>query len=270
MPAPALRTLPDLNPAPVPAPTITVLPDPAPDATPTAAPAKRGGGLNLGALGAAKPKAKSETNRPTVPRDQELDALLDSFALIKPQFDDLEAQCDMHRAEIIARCFPHWLAIAAKQPDVGSLNLVSGNPATKLLLSVQNRYAAQVEFSAGQEALMAAITRTVDGAAEPEDATLARFEEAFEPGLTIALKFGEVPAELRQAVIDDLLPVFEKHGLLQPIGDAKAAAAVCKQIVQPKVGFHARRHSLFTIEENLAIQQILPAVGMVKLTGLKK
>jgi len=268
MSALALQALPD------PTPDLRVLPDPAPVAPAPAAPApKAKGGLNLGALGTAKPKAKAETARPTVPHSADLDALADSFAEMKPRFDALEAQVKSTRLQIIAHCFPHWLAVAQKQPDVGSLNLLGGKPETKLLLSVQNRYPSQVEFSAGQEALLAAIARPAnDGTTnfEPEETTLARFDEAFESGLTIGLKFGEIPQEMRQAVIDDLLPVFEKHGLLQPLPGMEEAAAVCKQIVQPRPGFHARRHSLFTIEENLRIQEILPAVGMVKLTGLKK
>jgi hypothetical protein len=138
---------------------------------------------------------------------------------------------------------------------------------------VQNRYPSQVEFGAGQEAILVAIGR--DG--EDQGTTQARFDEAFETGLSISLKFGEIPVEQRQAVIDDLLPVFEKHGLLTPAAPAAddpegevSAAVVCRQIVQPKPGFHARRHSLFTLEENLRLQEILPAVGMVKVTGLKK
>ena len=266
MPAVALRTLPDLDPAP--APALHLLPDPAPaPAAPSAPPppAKRSAGLNLGGMKPAA-KAKAETTRTSIPRTPEIDALADRFAELKPEFDRLEAQLDETKAQLVATCFPAWLEACSRQPDTSSMNLHGTKPETKLLLSVTSRYPSQVEFSAGQEALLAAITRPTD----TEDDTLARFEAAFEPGLTIALKFPMVPEEDRQAIIDDLLPIFEKHGMLTAAPDMKEAAAVCKQIVQPKAGFHTRRHALFSIAENLAIQQILPAVCYPKYTGLKK
>ncbi|HEX8312334.1 MAG TPA: hypothetical protein VF614_13520 [Chthoniobacteraceae bacterium] len=268
MSAQRLQALPDPTP---PAPAIVALPNP-PPAT-TAAPAAKRGPLNLGSLGLAKPKAKKSEDRPVVPANEELAELADQYAREKPQFDALEGSIKSTRLSILHFAFPAWLSAGQTQPDVSSLHVFGSQPDTKLLVSVQNRYPSQVEFGAGQEAILAVIGR--DG--EDEAATQARFDEAFEAGLSISLKFGEIPVENRQAVIDDLLPIFEKHGLLTPAAPAAedaegevSAAVVCKQIVQPKPGFHARRHALFTLEENLRLQEILPAVGMVKVTGLKK
>lgn len=253
MSLPQLKTLPD------PTPELHVLPSPPPAPAEPKKPAKPAGGLNLGGLATAKPKAKAGDTRPTIPGDPELEELADTFAAEKPEFDALEGRLKLLRAEIISRTFPAWLAAAAQKPDVGSLNLLGKLPEkatderTRLLVSMQNRYLTLPEFSAGQEKVLAIIDE-------------ARFEQAFEPGLSLALKFAEIPEAKRQEVIDDLLPIFEKHGLME--GDEPAVA--CKQVLQPRPGFHTLRHTLFTPAENLALHEIVPCVGMVKLTGLRK
>lgn len=254
MPLPQPSILPD------PTPAIRVLPTPATPA-PTAKPAAKAGGLNLGKLAGQKPKAEAKKDeRPTLDAGPELLELADHYHQIKPEFDGLKGDVEHTRVAIVAQAFPLFLSLAMRQPDLSSVNLLGTKPETKLLVSIQNRYASTVEFTAGQEAMMQAIQRE----GEEADETLARFEANFDLGLSIGLKFSEVPEEKRQPLIDALLPIFEAQGLLG------TDAVEVKQILKPKPGFHARRHTQFTFEENCAIQTILPATGMVKVTGLKK
>lgn len=271
-----LQSLPD--PAPTPG-GIHVLP-PAQVAAPVAAAPAARGGLNLGALAAAKPaKAKADTH-PIVEGTAELQALATKFAAEQPAFKALEGSVKSTRVAIVNLAFPLWLQAAGGKPDLSSVHVfgtpVESGTRAKILFGVQNRYPSTIDFATGQEAILQAIARPGDS---PEQ-VLARFEEHFEASLAISLNFSKVPEAQRQSLVDALLPIFQEHDLLTiPEGtgggdedgdEAEASpAVVCRQVLAPKPGFHVRRHTAFSFAENVRLQAVLPAVGMVKVTGLK-
>jgi len=92
-----------------------------------------------------------------------------------------------------------------------------------------------------------------------------RTDKYFTQGVVLKVDIAKAPDELRQQILDELIPIFQKFDLMS----GEEPAVVAKQVLIPKPEFHGVRRAIFTAEENKAIHAVLPCVGIVKSKNLK-
>ena len=84
--------------------------------------------------------------------------------------------------------------------------------------------------------------------------------EFFRERFVIEIDGDKIPLPAQQALVDKLQVLFAEHGALDALG--------VKTEVKPLEGFHSQRHTLFTPEQNLQINGVIPIVASVKTKGV--
>lgn len=253
------KTAPKAQPAPelrVVQPESPKTPAPAPAAAPK-------GAVNLGGLtGKAKTSKKKTVVHPVAETSEELEQAVLLFSQQKPMFDQLEGSLEQLRGQILADVIPQIFGCSVAEYSMivnGPLptpeEAKAGVIQPKVMVSLQNRYSG-ADFSTGMDEITKAIG--------PE-----RAAEYFTQGIRLAIDFSVIPEERKQALINDLLPVFQKHKVMGGEEPDSCEAVTTKEIVVPKPGFHEIRRAKFTKEENLAIHAVLPAIAIIKTKGIK-
>jgi hypothetical protein len=216
------------------------------------------GKISLGGLNKAAPKKDAGKTHPVAVATDELQQTIAQFCDQKPQLDALEGSVKMLRQQILDDVTPQILASPVTEfsmlvngpiPEVGQTQ-------NKVLVTLQDRYTG-ADYETGFAAILAAIG--------PELAA-----EYFEQGISLTIKLADVPDDRRQALIDELLPIFDKHRVMGGDDPQAVNAVTAKEIVVPKPLFHAMRRGKLTIAQNLAIHAVLPCIGMVKNKNVKQ
>ena len=209
------------------------------------------GRISLGGLKAAAKKDAPKTH-PVAVASKELQEAIELFCEQKPKFDGLEGSLKILRQQILDDVAYQILG----SPGTEYSMLVNGpipepgQPQSKVLVTLQDRYTG-ADYEPGYAAILDAIGE--------ELAT-----EYFEQGISLTIKLSEVPDDRRQALIDELLPIFEKHAVMGGTAPNAVDAVTAKEIVVPKAAFHGMRRAKFTPEQNRALHAIMPCVGTVK------
>jgi hypothetical protein len=84
--------------------------------------------------------------------------------------------------------------------------------------------------------------------------------EFFRERFVIEIDGDKIPLQAQQALVDKLQALFAEHGALDALG--------VKTEVKPLEGFHSQRHTLFTPEQNIQINAVIPIVASVKTKGV--
>ncbi len=170
-------------------------------------------------------------------RKDELDALAGALATDKAELRMLISPfyftTNQGKAEV-----PSSISVVSKVLDFDNEKEIEG----EVLVSFTNRYAAL----ASDDPITAII-----GA----ELAAKYFQQAFE----LKIKGDAMPADKAQAVVDELLAVLERHGV--------SDAMEIKDQLKPVRDFHTARHTAFTPETNLALEEACPCVAMVKTRG---
>ncbi len=86
-----------------------------------------------------------------------------------------------------------------------------------------------------------------------------RIAEFFGEQTTLKISLDAVAEEKRQGLVNNIVGVFQQFDSM--------AAVEAKQIIAPKPGFHALRHLKLTVAENLALDEAIPVIAMLKTKG---
>ncbi len=203
------------------APTFRVLPDPAPSVA---------GKISLGAFVKKTAEKKSVHPYITSPSEEFLETLA-LFAQEKPKLKALEGTVKALSGQAGMLGKPFWFGHWHGRGDAGSTMLVNvGGKDVKLVF--KNAYSSQLTDDAPLIELLG------PGA--------SHFKQATE----LKIKLDDIPEELQQPFVNAILEKAAELGITSGIE--------AKQFIKPGPGIHEQRHTLFTPEQNLAIDQILP------------
>ena len=209
---------------------------------PTTAPAKKGG---LKRLAFAKP-AKKESSKTSYPvfDDPNAEQVTAIAARIRERQDQIEALTgaqETDKAELKMFVAPFYFTVnRGKAEPPSSISVPSEKG--EVLVTFQNRYKkitdeAPIAQVIGQENL----------------------ETYFRACFSLTIKGEELPADKAQDIVDAIQAVLQEHHAL--------GALDIKEEVKPTSDFHIRRHSLFTPDVNVQLEQVCPIVAMVKTKG---
>ena len=190
-------------------------------------------GLNLGGL---KPAAsKGEEKARIINPSAELLATLTQFIDLKPKLTALEGTVKSLSGQAGTLAKPEWFRFFHGRGDAGSSMIVSVD-GRDVSLIFQKRYSTKADANA-----LAAL-----GVAEH-----------FAVTTTLQIDMEKMPEEKQQPFIDAIVALAQEHGVTEAIS--------VKQALQPKPGVHAQRHILFTPEQNIEIDNVIPLTAFPKL-----
>ena len=189
-------------------------------------------GLNLGGL---KPAAKTSEKPRIINPSPELIEVLTQFIQLKPQLTALEGSVKSLSSQAGQLAKPDWFRFWHGRADAES-SMVVNVAGRDVSLIFQKRYSSKADASA-LEALGVA--------------------EHFAIATTISIDMDKVPEEQQQPFIDAIIALADKNGASEAI--------TAKQALAPRPGIHAQRHVLFTPEQNIAIDNIIPLTAFPKL-----
>lgn len=233
----ALATAPTL--APEPTPILHVLPDP------PAKPAAKKPGLNLGAIAKAKPEKGGKTY-PIAVLDDEQRGLVTDLLAQKSQATALEGSIKALTDEVNTAALTQWLALAQGQTTPPSSIILPGLTTDTAIVTICGDSGGR--FKSNDAAVAAGEVAAILG----DDA----FAETCETKTVLKIDLDEVGEDIRQALVDDILAAFTKHGATHAISATENL--VFKPAV--KVG----RFTRFTPEQNQRLAAALPLVLTLK------
>jgi hypothetical protein len=228
-------------PALLPALPTPVPRQPSPLVTPPAA-----GGLRK--ISFAKPARKESTktdypvfSNPEDPKQAE--QVFEIAARIKNRDAQIEALVGAQttdKAELRMFVAPFYFKVnRGKAEPPSSVSIPSD--AGEVLVTFQNRY-AKLE----SEAALAPILGD-------------QLEKWFRQAFSLSISGELLPVDKAQTIVDEIQAVLARHNAMDALD--------VKEQIKPVKDFHVARHTAFTPEVNLAIEQACPIVAMVKTKG---
>jgi len=196
--------------------------------------------VSFGAIGAKK-EAKKTTEYPAYP-DANVAAAEIAARIIErtAEFDALKGALETDKAELKQMVSPFYFSTNSGKAEVPSSVAVTSTKG-EVLVTYQNRYT-----KIDSEVLLNSVPFA---------------KEYFRQAFTIEIDGDKIPAEAVEALIAELQELFGKHGAMGALG--------VKETIKPVAEFHTKRHTALTPEQNLALDQVVPIVAMVKTKGRK-
>jgi hypothetical protein len=220
-----------------PPPIVAVLPPPA---------AAGGRGLKRVSFSKAPAKAETKTEYPVFADPENpgvVKQVLDIAARIKTRSDEIEslegAQAT-DKAELKMFVLPFYFKVnrgRAEPPSSVSIPSEAG----EVLVTFQNRY-SRMESEAPLVPLLG-----------------DNLEKYFRVAFNLTIKGELLPVDKAQDIVDEIQRVLTKHGALD--------ALEVKEEIKPTRDYHVARHTAFTPEQNLALEEACPIVAMIKTKG---
>jgi len=207
----------------------------------TAAPVAPAAGLkriNLAGIATKAPAARAAKTYPELPDpDGQVAALVGGILEKSEQLEAIEGALEIEKAELIAIAKPFYFAHHAGQMAVASsLEAKSGEKVVRVGFS--NSYRGTTDD--------AAIMRVVG------DRGAAFFKQSFE----LKIKGDMIPEAAAEEIIGELQALFARHNA--------GAALSAKAVFKPTKEFHTARHTLFSADENMEIDKVVPVAASVK------
>jgi hypothetical protein len=194
--------------------------------------------LNLTGIAAAP--SSSRSTHPVVLADADTLKLLEQFAQINPQFKTLKNQSETlskQLADPIRRMF--WSKWNGVEQESSTLLCVAGGRSIKL--TCKNAYSKGLSDEAP---LIAAIG---------QELTTKYFRQA----TVLKLELDKMPEDCQEKFATQVLELATKLGVTD--------AVTATQCIQPKPGFHEARSTILTLEQNLAVDKVLPITAYPQL-----
>lgn len=195
--------------------------------------------INLGGIQSAPASAKP-THETVEVTDEETNTLLKQFVLINPQFKTLKAQSEtlgkQLQGRIKALFFEHF---QGRSPETSTILVNAGGRTVKLI--TKNAYSNGLT---DDEALIAAIGKE-------------KVSEYFKQATVLKLDLDQCPEDRQEDFANRVLALAKELGA--------EAAVSASQCIQPKAGFHEARTHLLTLEENKALDKLMPVTAYAML-----
>lgn len=156
------------------------------------------------------------------------------------QFEALKGALETDKAELKFMVAPHYFAVNHGRHEVPS-SVAVNSPKGEVLVTFQNRYSQLPDESALLPIL--------------GDACGTHFRQSFE----LKIKGDKLPSDKTQELLDRLQNLFAEFGATD--------ALEVREGVKPVETFHAQRHLLLSPEQNLALEQVVPIIAMIKTKG---
>ena len=217
-------------------------PNPAPQASAPAQNASGGSPLRKVSFGKiATKKDETKTAYPVMPDTDGKAAEIAARILERTeQFEALKGALETDKAELKFMVAPHYFAVNHGRHEVPSSVSVN-SPKGEVLVTFQNRYSQLPDESA--------LLPILGGQCG------THFRQSFE----LKIKGDKLPADQTQELLDRLQNLFAEFGATD--------ALEVKEGIKPVETFHAQRHLLLTPEQNMALEQVVPIVAMIKTKG---
>ena len=209
--------------------------------TATAAPVAPAAGLkriNLAGIATAAPAAKAAKTYPELPDpDGQVAALVEGILEMSDQLEAIEGALNISKGELIAIAKPFYFAHYSGQMAVAS----------------------SVEAKAGDKIVRVGFSNSYRGTTD--DAAILRvtgekgasfFKQSFE----LKIKGDLIPEATAEEIIGELQALFARHNA--------GAALSAKAVFKPTKEFHTARHTLYSADENMEIDKVVPVAASVK------
>ena len=194
--------------------------------------------INLAGIATKSPASKTAKAYPVLPdEDGQVAALVEGILDKSEQLEVLEGSLEIDKGELIALAKPFYFTHHAGQMAVAS----------------------SVEARAGEKVVRVGFSNSYRGSAD--DAPILRvvgekgasfFKQSFE----LKIKGDLIPEAAVEEIIGELQEIFARHGA--------GAALSAKAVFKPNKEFHTARHTLFSAEQNLEIDKVVPVSASVK------
>lgn len=202
--------------------------------------------FNFGGIAAAAPKKPAGKEYPLLPDDDDgtVADLVTRILTEQEQLDALEGSIEIHKAELRSLATPFYFDRNHGLHEVPSSVEARNKDGKSVLVAFQNRYTQVSDDGPINELLGERAGRY--------------FRQKFE----VKINGDLIPAAAVEPLMAELQEVFLRH--------EAAGALAFKAIIAPTADFHTARHSQLTVEENLAMEKIIPIVAQVKTKGREK
>jgi hypothetical protein len=199
------------------------------------------GRVNLS--GIAKKAEKTKTEYPAIEdaRAQELAGLI---LKLTDESEAIEANLAINKADLRSLVVPEFFRRFAGRVEVPSSMAVRSADGREVLVSMTSRYKQPTNL----DQLVALLG---------ED----HAERFLKPSFKLEIDSSKISQEQQQEVINAIA------GVLGAFGCADALSA--KEATAPTDDFHTARHTIFDVEKNMAIENIMPMTVAVKTKGRK-
>ena len=123
----------------------------------------------------------------------------------------------------------------------------------------QMAVASSIEARAGEKEVQVGFSNSYRGSAD--DAPIIRAvgdkgAQSFKQSFELKIKGDLIPESAVESIIGELQDLFARHGA--------GAALSAKAVFKPTKDFHTARHTLFSAEQNLEIDKVVPVSASVK------
>ena len=214
---------------------------PAASSAPVTPPAKAGGLKRVSFGKLATKMEETKTAYPVMPDADGKVAEIAARILERTEtFEALKGALETDKAELKFMVAPHYFAVNHGRHEVPS-SVAVNSPKGEVLVTFQNRY-SQLPDESGLLPILGEECGT-------------HFRQSFE----LKIKGDKLPADQTQELLDRLQNLFAEFGATD--------ALEVKEGVKPVETFHAARHRLLTPEQNLALEQVVPIIAMIKTKG---
>lgn len=201
------------------------------------------GRVNLSAIG--KKVEKTKTAYPTLatPRAVELAGLI---LKLSDEDEAIKANLDINKADLRSLVLPEYFKRHAGRAEVPSSMSITAPDGREVLVSMTSRYKQPVDLDE--------LTALIGGELEAA--------KCLKPSFKLEIDSSKIPVDKQQEVVNELVAVLTKFGC----ADALAA----KESIAPVEDFHVARHTRFTPEVNMKIEDLMPMTVAVKTKGRGK
>ena len=187
--------------------------------------------MSIAALNRIKKSGTSaikKTSKYPVVEDAEMVENMKALADLKPQWKQYDSTAKLIKEAVPEMHYEYW---KGRQDVTGTWDAIHGK------IIMMNSY---------RKADTAAL-------ADIDPSLPDHFEESFE----VKVKSDAIPKDKQDELIGKLADLFEEYDC----SNALELAEKCK----PREGFHKERHSMYSLETNLAIHDLMPCTIQVKV-----
>lgn len=198
------------------------------------------GRINLS--GIAKKAEKSKTEYPKL-EDDRAKELAGLILKLNDEAEAITANLEINKADLRSLVVPEFFRRFKGVSEIPSSMAVPTDDGREVLVSLTAKYKKPTDANA--------LVSTLG----------VHAERYLKPSFKLAIDSEKIPRDKQQDVVNALVSVLEVFEC--------AAALSATESTDPIESFHKDRHMLFTPEENMAIENVMPMVVAVKTKGRK-
>ena len=195
----------------------------------------------LGDIG-TKPTSK----RASYPQMPDPDGMLAIMAQTSINLSEAADQLKTNNRLIGEIVRPYFFQLYAGKADTESSLRIAASDGKAVLLTMKNQ-CQKIE--------------SAKSLAPIQDIFAGRERDLFYSSFDIGISGDEIPTASIAPLVVALKELFAKHGA--------SAALEVKRIFKPRPAFFTSRHTMFSVEENIKIDAVIPVISSVKVKGVE-